>query len=234
MVAGLPSAKIDHMRNHPFDTGGFYHIFNRGVEKRNIFLEKADFDRFLKSMEEFNTLLPIGSLFENSYAKAKSIKQRTLGSRTTKLEKPLVKIVCYCLNPNHYHFILQQLVDNGISMFMHRLSGGFTRYFNIKYKRSGVLFQGKFKSVPIISNEKLLLTSVYVNLNDQIHNLKKGSSVSSWIEYASKMHNGICAKDIILKQFKNIAEYKNYCKESIPVIIERKKQLKELQNLFFE
>lgn len=93
------------MRKHSFTNGEFYHIFNRGVEKRNIFLDKTDFERFLKSIEEFNTIKPIGSLYENSFLKNK------LGSRTTKSR--LVNVVCYCLNPNHYHFILEQRSEGG-------------------------------------------------------------------------------------------------------------------------
>ena len=136
--------------------GEHYHVYNRGVDKRKIFSDKSDLIRFFQSMREFNTENPIGSLYENQFVKKK------LGDSSSKL----VQFVAYCLNPNHYHFILTPLVDKGIEKFMQRLGTGYTMYFNEKDKRSGSLFQGKFKSKHIHSNEYLLRVSAYVNLNN--------------------------------------------------------------------
>ena len=122
------------MRKHVFTNDEFYHIFNRGVEKRTIFIDKGDFERFIESMDVFNSVLPVGSLYEHAFTKNK------LGGRTP---KSLVNIICYCLNPNHYHLILKQLVDGGISEFMKRVAGGYTNYFNIRYKRNGVLYHSQ-------------------------------------------------------------------------------------------
>ena len=118
-----------------FANGEYYHIYNRGVDKRSVFMDKFDFERFLQSIEEFNSENPIGSIYENSF-----IKDQTEGKK-----KKLVRIICYCLNPNHYHFILEQLVDRGIEKFMHKLGLGYTQYFNLKHHRSGALFQGPFR-----------------------------------------------------------------------------------------
>src|SRR3989344_6813463 len=121
------------MKNTTFVTGEFYHIYNRGVDKRNVFSDATDLDRFLKSTVEFNVVEPVGSLFELSFVKENKKKSN----------KRLVDMVCYCLNPNHYHFILRQKIDGGISEYMKRL-GGYTKYFNIRYKRNGSLFQSVF------------------------------------------------------------------------------------------
>lgn len=145
-----------------------------------------------------------------------------------------MRIICYCLNPNHYHLILKQLSEGGISAFLQRLSGGYTQYFNIKHNRNGVLFQGKFKSVPIHSNEHLLHTSAYVNLNNRIHGVRKGAAISSWDEYLGNIKGGLCSRGIILKQFKNLSEYKNFAESLLHDIIERKERLKELQELLLE
>ncbi len=83
----------------------------------------------------------------------------------------LVDFIAYCINPNHYHFILRQLVDGGLSRFMQKFGGGYTQYYNKKNQRSGVLFQGTFKSIHINSNEYLLYLSAYVNLNNKVHQL---------------------------------------------------------------
>ena len=138
-------------------------MYNRGVDKRIIFTDEYDIRRFFQSVVEFNTPQPIGSLYESSF--------RRLGGETPKFEGKLVNIIAYCLNPNHFHMLLEQAMDGGISEFMKRLGGGFTNYFNNKYKRSGSLFQGVFKDVHIDTNEYLLHVSAYVNLNDHVHKL---------------------------------------------------------------
>ena len=122
------------MRKVPFVEGEFYHIFNRGVDKRNVFEDDFDFQRFMQSMDEFNTIEPIGSIYENRYRKNK-LELRHSMSKSSQSEK-LVNFICYCLNPNHYHFILEQLVENGIVKFMQKLGNGYTKYFNEKNKRS--------------------------------------------------------------------------------------------------
>src|SRR3989338_6976755 len=101
------------MRKTPLVEGEYYHVFNRGVDKRTIFSDESDFQRFLKSMREFNVVKPIGSIYENSFRKSKSPKES---------DKPLVEFVAYCLNPNHYHFILCPVVANGIEKFIHKLN----------------------------------------------------------------------------------------------------------------
>jgi len=216
------------MRKVQFVTGEYYHIFNRGTDKRNIFGDKYDYERFFQSMEEFNTIEPIGSIFESSFR-----RRNQLGNPVSKLkmkkDKPLVDFIAYCLNPNHYHFILRQLVDRGIEKFMHKLGLGYTKHFNHKNHRNGVLFQGPFRGVHIDSNEYLLYVSAYVNLNNSVHKLGNGVSKSSWDEYIHR-RNGICDKKIILEQFKSISEYKNFSKGALKIMLERK----EMEHLLIE
>ncbi|MFC1729752.1 transposase [candidate division KSB1 bacterium] len=217
------------MRKKPFVNGEFYHIYNRGVDKRITFKDRQDIERFLQSIEEFNTTKPIGSIYENSF----KINRTQLGGPTPKLGK-LVEFVSYCINPNHYHFIVTQKKDGGISEFMKRLSGGYTSYFNNRHKRSGVLFQGKFKSVHINTNEYLLHLSAYVNLNNRVHQLGGRTTKlvrSSWDEYIGKgsSKEGIfCKKDIILDQFKTPVEYRRFAESSLNDILKRRYQEDEI------
>ncbi|OGF62278.1 hypothetical protein A2926_04280 [Candidatus Giovannonibacteria bacterium RIFCSPLOWO2_01_FULL_44_40] len=208
------------MRKVRFANGEFYHVYNRGVDKRVVFPRDDDFERFLKSMDMFNSTEPIGSIFEHSF----------LVKKARRFPK-LVNLICYCLNPNHYHLILEQLKDNGISEFMKRLGGGFTNYFNLKNQRSGALFQGKFKAAHIDSNEYLLHVSAYVNLNNMVHRIKSEKFKSSWEEYFGDANKKLCSKDIILKQFKNKHEYKDFAENSLKSIQERKSMLKELETM---
>ena len=192
-------------RKVEFVEGEYYHIYNRGVDKRNIFNNKSDMKRFLRSMEEFNTIDPIGSLYENSFVKE-------LGGKASKL----VNFIAFCVNPNHYHFILTPLVEKGIEKFMQRFGTGYTMYFNTKNKRSGSLFQGKFKSKHIDSNEYLLQVSAYVNLNNCDRNGKVTNplSASSWEEYGELIKTNFCDKTIILEQFKSLKEYRAFALEA--------------------
>jgi len=201
-------------RKEQFINGEYYHIFNRGNNKRIIFADNQDFARFFQSMVEFNSIEPIGSIFENSF------KKDLLGSLASKSSK-LTDFTCYCLNPNHFHFTLKQLTDGGIKKFMHRIGTGYSKYFNNKYDCNGSLFQGKFKAIRVDSNEYLLHLSAYINLNNRVHQLGRLASKSSWDEYVLG-RGGFCDKNIILSQFKNVVEYKKFAEYSFEVIRERR------------
>ncbi|HKZ37188.1 MAG TPA: transposase [Chryseolinea sp.] len=215
------------IRKINFASGEFYHIYNRGTDKRNIFSDLADQERFIQSMKEFNALNPIGSIYEHCRSQFGS-----KASKNGKKDKRLVNIVAYCLNPNHYHFILEQVSEKGIEKFMQRLGTGYSKYFNNKHERSGGLFEGKFQAVHIDSNEYLLHASVYVNLNDRVHGFGSKASKSlgkmliksrsSWDEYMGNAKEGFCTKDNILGQFKNVKEYKTYAGNVLVGIHERK------------
>ncbi|MFZ2984735.1 MAG: transposase [Candidatus Moraniibacteriota bacterium] len=215
------------MRKTIFAVGEFYHIYNRGTEKRTIFLDENDYTRFKESIVEFNVIEPIGSLFENSFRKKNQLHQ--LGGLASKdANEKLVNIIAYCLNPNHYHLILQQVSEKGIEKFMQRLGTGYTMYFNNKCERTGSLFQGTFKAIHIDSNVYLLHVSAYVNLNDQVHQFRDSTSKSSWIEYTKKDNkDGICKKEAVLGQFRTIEEYGTFAKNSLRGTMERRGLLDE-------
>ncbi|GBE16855.1 transposase IS200 like protein [bacterium BMS3Abin15] len=212
------------MRKIKFANNEYYHIFNRGVDKREVFLSEDDFLRFFQSMDEFNVPNPIGSIFENSFRKNKTVNNQIKKNK----ESELVEFICYCLNPNHYHFIVKQVADNGIEKFMHKIGTGYTKYFNKKYNRSGSLFQGSFKAVHVESNEQLLHVSVYVNLNNKIHQLGSLASKSSWGEYIKKNASNFCKKEIILGQFNDNLEYKAFAEKFLKGIQKRKETEKFL------
>lgn len=236
------------IRKIQFVSEEFYHIYNRGVDKRIIFNDRQDILRFFQGMIEFNTVEPIGSIYENSF--------RQLGSPTSKLAmisdkkqkrpKPLVRFVAYCLNPNHYHFLIEPMAEKGVEKFMQRIGTGYTNYFNNKNQRSGALFQGKFKAIHVDSNEYLLHLSAYVNLNNRVHQLgsrtpKLVESRSSWGEYigGSKKSDdtntaGICEKGIILEQFRNINEYKKFATSSLKDIAGRRVDLIDIEKMLLE
>lgn len=135
----------------------FCHVYNRGVEKRDIFLDQSDYYRFLYLLFGCNDTAPLlNSQFY--YRGPTSIVRNMERDR-------LVDIVCFCLMPNHYHLLLLERKKNGIPLFMQKLGTGYTMYFNTKRKRSGVLFQGGYKSILIDSEEYLTHLTRYIHLN---------------------------------------------------------------------
>ena len=147
-------------RNHNFAVGEYYHCYNRGVDKRTIFLDSKDFQYFLKALITYNS--------------AKAIKKMRLYNQEDH-EKPIVEIVAYCLLPNHFHLLLKELEPNGISKFLQKTSISYTMAFNEKYKRSGVLFQGPFKSKHIETDQDLQQVIAYITYNNIIHNINDTS-----------------------------------------------------------
>ncbi len=146
-------------RKQPFATKEKFHIYNRGTEKRNIFLDKQDYERFLFIAHSFNDS-------DKGYNVTRDISKRYSSKRKPKKERnPLVMIEDYCLMPNHYHLILEQVEENGISKFLQKVMTGYTMYFNKKYNRTGALFQGKTKSRHIDTNPYYLQLKIYLNLN---------------------------------------------------------------------
>lgn len=145
-----------------FVNGEIYHIVNRGVEKRIIFSQQIDYFRFVSGLFEFNN--------RNAVSIRNRLKERKNRGLTsvTSVDSPrelLVEVIGFCLMPNHFHLVLRQLMEDGISIFMQKLGNGYVGYFNLKYDRVGSLFQGRFKAVHIRNNDQLINTVCYVHTN---------------------------------------------------------------------
>lgn len=218
-------------RPFSFANNEYYHVYNRGVEKRSIFKDKYDVERFKLSLLEFNSIEPIGSIYELRF-------DREFGRRTSKIRKDerLVTINAYCLNPNHYHLMLKQNIEGGISEFMKRLGGGYTKYFNEKLSRDGVLFQGSFKARHIRNDSDLLHLSSYINLNFSVHRyderLRKLSRSS--IEEIEAGEREIAESDVYVKQFKSAKKYLEYAESALDDIRRRKTEEADLKKLLME
>ncbi len=221
------------MRKTQFFGDQYYHMFNRGTEKRKIFLDDFDYRRFLLSMrfmnDEQDGLMIRWRDHKKTYPNA---TVETFLRSDLRKRSPLVEIVCFSLLPNHYHFILKQLAKNGIEKFMQRIGIGYTMYFNKKYNRSGVLFQGKCKSSHIKTTHHLLYLSVYVNCNSEVHGISDAKKYpwSSFQNFLNKSKSDICDGKAVWSHFKNRKEYEDFAKENIEVA----KQKKEDEKLVLE
>jgi len=145
-------------RKEPLTTGEYYHVYNRGVDRRVLFRDKKDYGRFLMQLYAFND-------FEiaSNYAYYAALGFEALRERER--EEPLVGVVAFCLMPNHYHLVLRQLRDDGISLYMQKAGAGYAKYFNLKYERTGALFESRFKAKCVDDDSYLYQIVPYVHAN---------------------------------------------------------------------
>lgn len=142
------------MRKQKLVSNSIYHVYNRGVEKRTIFLDENDYLRFINNLAIFNDTK---SVFNAKY-RIKEIEMPDV-------REPLVDVLAFCLMPNHFHLLLRQKEDEGISKFMNKIGVGYANYFNLKYERVGSLFQGTFKIALIDKESQFLYVPYYIHLN---------------------------------------------------------------------
>ncbi|OGG65362.1 hypothetical protein A3D71_03210 [Candidatus Kaiserbacteria bacterium RIFCSPHIGHO2_02_FULL_55_20] len=138
---------------------GLYHALNRGVEKRILFLDDQDRARFVHDMYEFNDTAPAGNAYRLFHPMMEIV------SPSLRQREQIVDIHGWCLMGNHYHLLLSERLENGLSLFLRKLNVGYAMYFNEKYKRSGTLFQGRTKKLRINSEAYFLHILHYIHLN---------------------------------------------------------------------
>lgn len=213
------------MRKIPFANNHIYHIYNRGVEKREIFLDKKDYFRFIHDLFEFNDETPAGKFSDKSSEFLSEMKFPTVKKPK---RTPLVEILCFCLMPNHFHLLLRQVVENGITNFMHKVGTGYTMYFNQKFERTGSLFQGPFKAVLVKNDAYFLHLSRYIHLNpveliepnwkregiinwDQANKFLESYRWSSYLDYIGiKNFPFITNRELLNSIFPNSEDYKKF------------------------
>ncbi len=191
----------------PFVNGQIYHVYNRGTEKRRIFESNRDYQRFQKVLNYYQFEGPKPKF--SHFSKTKQVKLN--------LSKKIVDLIAYCLMPNHFHLLIKQNRDQGITEIVSKLSNSYTKYFNTKHNRIGLLFQGEFKAMLIENDEQLLHISRYIHLNPTSSFLVKRPEDYEWSSYQEYLGSKyqICEKQQILESFKSIEEYKNFVDNQI-------------------
>lgn len=146
-------------RKTEFAVGEYYHLYNRGVEKRIIFIDENDYRRFifLLYLSNSRSSVDIGNCLRRGYQFEDIFKDKMSGD--------LVSIGSYCLMPNHFHLLVREKIENGISIFMKKLLTGYSMYFNKKYSRTGTLFEGRFKASHVEQDRYLEYLFSYIHLN---------------------------------------------------------------------
>jgi len=169
------------IRKVVFRNDEIYHVFNRGIERRTIFTNKRNYERARdlirfykhKTRQRYSQVIRL----------TEDIRNKIL-DEVYKSEK-LIDILAYCLMPNHFHFLLKQNSEKGISTFVSNFTNAYTKYFNTKNQRLSPLFQGTFKAVLVESEEQLVHLSRYIHLNPVVSSVIRESDLDSypWSSY---------------------------------------------------
>ena len=195
--------------------GTYFHIYNRGNKKEDVFVDESDFRFFLLKLKQY--------LFPNEKDK----------SRISLLPQDSFSIVSYCLMPNHFHLLLRQNLDIPTSKLLLRVCTSYSKYFNKKYDKVGHIFQDQFKQVTVGDDDYLKWLTCYIHQNPKVAGMVKKSEHYKWSSYPEFLGIStyvMCDKDIVLGQFKNKSEFKDFTESSLNLL----KDNLELEELIFD
>lgn len=181
----------------------YYHVFNRGVEKRIIFNDDDDKKVFLALLKRYLGCEPAVDPLGREYANYRD----------------QVELLAYCLMPNHFHLLFYLKQEDGIRMLMHDVSTAYVRYFNDKYHRVGPLFQDRFKASLIIQESYLQHISRYIHLNPREWRSEKFSSLPYWLNEAKAdwVHPERLLSMPPEKYFEFLTDYEDY-KQTLDIV----------------
>ncbi len=205
-----------------YGEGCYYHVYNRGVNKRKIFKDKQDYSVFLGYLKEY--LLPCDQegLLKIVADISSTAREKELAKKLLRLNNfsDRVLLIVYCLMPNHFHFLIQQKDVQGMELLMRSSMTRYTMYFNKRHGRVGALFQSSYKAVLIESDAQLLHVSRYIHLNPVSGKILKGVSLfdqitsqpSSYPVYLGKIKQEWVKPEIILTNFSKsgFASYQSF------------------------
>lgn len=205
------------MRVEPYSVGSFLHVYNRGNRKQPIVHDDKDRWRFLEMLYFFNDQNSPPNTLQLIHDARLPFLERPNDWRE---RDPLVNILGYCLRDNHYHLIIEEINDGGVTKFMRRLGTGMTNYYNRKYDQVGSLFQGAYKAKTVQDDNQLQWLAIYVMLKNVLESHPKGYDTSSknlsqsieWAltynfsslpDYASDRNSKIIKRSLLGKLFPN-------------------------------
>jgi putative transposase len=219
-------------RSLVFCNDHWYHVFNRGIEGRRLFLVQRDYQRFLSTLYYYQ-FYDVPMRYSYYLQLAPEFQKGVMQSLETHAKR--VTIASYCLMPNHFHFLIRQNTDDGISRYIADASNSFSKYFNTKNSRIGTLFQGVFKAVHIESDEQMLHVSRYIHCNPHVSSLCDYESVfqypwSSLSSYVEGTEDALIDKTYILGHFSGKTTYREFIEDKLS--FQRKNV--ELQHVLLE
>lgn len=212
--------ELDKMRKTEFSNEEYYHLVNRGVGKKNIFTNQSDYTRFLFLILNYQSPITINNpsrIIKNfnpssGFKVSNKTEDEVVNSR-------YIELVAFCLMPNHFHILVKQTEDKGVSRYMQRIQNAYTKYFNTKYQTNGHLFQGPFRANRVEDNDQLLYLSAYIHKNStELPGWRKREVDYQWSSLGDYVKENRWPKllkpEIILEQFNNKQEYQEWIKDN--------------------
>ena len=196
----------------PLATDEIYHVYNRGINRQPTFNTKREYQRALLAIKFYRVSEPSFRL--SKFLELDKDRQSAVLKLMDQAEK-LVQIICFCLMPNHFHFLLKQKKDHGISKFMGNFQNSYTRYFNTRNERDGSLFLDQFKAKRITTEEQLIHVSRYIHLNPYTDFLVKSLDDLEnypWSSYLGYLigNNEMIEPGLVMEIFKQADKYKQF------------------------
>lgn len=199
-------------RQEVFTNNCFYHVFNRTIDARLVFRDLVSCKTFIKTLRYYRSLKADVSL--SKLGKLDLESQKQIWQNVSEKSSFQVEILAYCLMPTHFHLILEQLRQNGVTVFLSNVANSFTRNFNLSSERKGPIFLPRFKASHITNEEQLLHVSRYIHLNPYSGGVVSSTEElqiyewSSFREYHTSVSNSLSSTSRILHLFGNNS--KNY------------------------
>src|SRR3989344_6847069 len=220
------------LRKTPLANGEYYHLYNRGVALQPTFLTKRGYERFLFCLKYYrfrNLPFKLSRLLQISKDERESIIKSLV-----KADDKSVELVAFCLMPNHFHILIRQLTEGGISQFMKQITDSYTRYFNTKLDRVGPLFQGAFKAVHIENNDQLIHVSRYIHLNPLVSYVVREEDFQKypWLTLKNYINGDFqfINPEIVLTNFKSPQDYLKFVMDQA----DYGKELEKIKHLTLE
>jgi putative transposase len=220
------------MRKENITIGSYVHVFNRGNKQSPIYRQKSDLWRMLFALYYLNTK-KLDTRWPTELERKKINPESFVWPRDWGEKNPIVSVLGFTIMPNHFHLILKETSENGISNFMHKFSMGHSKFINAKYNESGRLFEGKFKSKILDTDEYLCRATVYVMIKNLFELYPRGGlegakknfedawqwgieyPFSSLAHYAGKRESPILDKDSIAEVFDLPGDFKQFSNDYI-------------------
>jgi len=208
------------MRYENFAKNEYYHVFGRGIGKEKIFIDDRDKARFIFLITHLQSPTKIYNI---SWYTEGFLKKGSFSTKEDKINEILkersVELLAFVLMSNHFHLLVRNMEDRVLSVYMHRILTAYGKYFNAKYNKRGHVFESPFKAVHIKDNNQLLHLSAYIHKNPKEirawENTYDKYPHSSYQDYIGLNRWGdFLSTEIVLKQFKNQAKYKDFVSTS--------------------
>ncbi|TSC53162.1 MAG: transposase IS200-family protein [Parcubacteria group bacterium LiPW_39] len=207
------------------------HVYNRGNRKQPIVRDAKDKWHFLQMLYYFNHEISVPNPFRELKTLLRiNFNNQLIWPSAWRERKPIVKILSFSLVRNHFHLLLKEIQEGGVTMFMRKVGTGMANYFNTKYQESGRLFQGSYKARLVDTDNYLKYISVYIQFKNvldlypggqekairefnRLFDFAKNYPYCSLAEYASNRNSSIIDKDVLGEMFPDVKSYKNFCRD---------------------